>query len=88
MLGFCLIGAPISRINSFTFTEAGSLHRPLQVKQTHLYTGTCQIEMVVKSSMYREIYIVYQILVTKPGVKRPLRKWKRSLEIILKWILK
>jgi len=75
MIGFCLIGAPISRINSFTFTEAGRLHRPLQVKQTtHLYTGTCQIEMAVKSSMYREIYIVYQILVTKPEVKGPLRK--------------
>jgi len=75
MLGFCLIVPPISGINSFTFTGAGILHRPLQVKQiTHLYTGTCQIEMAVKSSIYREISIVYQILVTEPGVKRPLRK--------------
>jgi hypothetical protein len=75
MLGVCLIGAPTSRINSFTFTEAGRLHRPLQAKQrTLLYTGTCEIEMAVKSSLYREIYIVYEILVTKPGVKRPLRK--------------
>lgn len=70
-----MIGAPILGINSFTFTEAGRLHRPLQVKQiTRLCTGTCQIEVAVKSSIYREISVVYQILVTKPGVKRPLRK--------------
>jgi hypothetical protein len=51
------------------------LHRPLQVKQrTLLYTGTCEIGMAVKSSMYREMYIVYEILVMKPGGKRPLRK--------------